>query len=498
MQLIDAWTRLDNGLKAFEPVWRPQPFRLVTQSIATSNAWQHPLHERALELDEPTFQTLFNDGSNNNAMLYDWIQDVFVDLTNTSSTDSSGDDQNEGHSVAMVQLQYQAQLFGSMVDVLQELPTQQAGDIFQPPSYSGRTQPREANGVPGRKWEQVEAFSRLVPEGSNPIVDWCSGKGHLARWMHTSTCTCEIRGRPVHCLEIDQNLVRSGELLTKKQKSIPQNGGIEFYEHDVLTDPLPSNLEGTDYTHTALHACGELHRTALVAAATQQARAVVVVPCCYEKHFGVASNSDSDTIYHTFRPLSDVANKHTSLSITRDDLFLAVADGVVTASAKEAKVREKEMAWRLAFDLWRTDIQLKLGTSDDQMFSSTSEYPTVHVPSAPYRLLAEDDFALFLRHCVMSKGRSSAARKRLEPALNAALTNGSRVLLEDYAVRGEELRLRVERLELVRRAFQRPFEMWLATDYGLFLEEKGYQVDLRTLCDRSITPRNIAIVAQRL
>lgn len=488
MQLIDAWTRLDHGLTAFEPVWRPQPFRLVTPSPTSrsNTAWQHPLHERALELDEPTFQTLFNDGSNSNALLYDWMQDVLADLasttsgTGTSSTCSSGDGENEGHSVA--RLQYQAQSFGSMVDVLEQLPTRQAGDIHQPPLYSGRTQPREANGVPGRKWEQVEAFSRLVPEGSNPIIDYCSGKGHLARWMHTSTCRCGSSrgGRPVHCLEIDPNLCRSGELLTKKQKTIQPNN-VVFYEHDVLMDPLPSNLQGTDYTYTALHACGELHRTALVSAATQQARAIVVVPCCYEKHFGVASNFQ-------FQPLSAVANKHTSLSITRDDLFLAVADGVVTASAKEAKVREKEMAWRLAFDLWRTDITDIQSGTDNQMFS---------VPSAPYSLLAEDNFALFLRHCVTSKGRSSAARKMLEPALDAALSNGPRSL-EDYAVRGEELRLRVERLELVRRAFQRPFEMWLATDYGLFLEEKGYQVELRTLCDRNITPRNIAIVAQRL
>ena len=76
-----------------------------------------------------------------------------------------------------------------------------------------------------------------------------------------------------------------------------------------------------------------------------------------------------------------------------------------------------------------------------------------------------------------------------------SLLNGPRSL-EDYAAREEELRLRVERHELVRRAFRRPFEMWLATEYGLFLEEKGYQVDLRTLCDRAhtITPHNIAII----
>ena len=460
-----------------DPVWRPQPFRnVISGGRSDTSTWQHPLHERALGLDETTFQALLrhDNGSGGSSLMYEWMQDALDDLADANDTARA-----------------QAQAFGSMMDVIKQLPAWRAGDIQnQAPLYSGRTQPREASGVPGRKWEQVEAFTRLVPDGSNPIVDWCSGKGHLARWMHTSSSTCGrnyrgVGGRQVHCLEINPNLCRSGEELTQKQRSIQPNG-VLFYEHDVLSDSLPSNLQGADYTYTALHACGELHRTALVSAAAQQAKTVVVVPCCYEKHFSSnASNLDEASRDRAFQPLSVVAKERSSLLITRDDLFLAVADGVVTASVKEAKMREKEMAWRLAFKLWWKDVDI----TDSAAFL---EYT---VPSAPNRLLVEDDFALFLRHCITSKGRSSAARKRLEPALDAALSN--RRNLEEYAARGEVLRMEVERLELVRRVFQRPFELWLTADYGLFLEENGYEVDMLQLCDRSITPRNIAIVAQR-
>lgn len=275
----------------------------------------------------------------------------------------------------------------------------------------------------------------------------------------------------------------------EKQRKIPPND-VMFYEHDVLTDVLPSNLRGANYTHTALHACGELHRTALVSAVNERAQTLVLVPCCYEKHFSIGGNT-------VVQPLSDAASSRTSLSFTRDDLFLSVADGVVTAGAKEAKVREREQAWRLAFDLFRRDVESAAG-------AASASLDHLHVPSAPYHLLAESDFASFLRHCVVADGYNSAARRQLEPALNDILSSASSLngesghrSLEAYAERGEELRQQVERLELIRRAFQRPFEMWLTIDYALFLEENGYAVEMRQLCDRAITPRNVAIVAQR-
>ena len=68
-----------------------------------------------------------------------------------------------------------------------------------------------------------------------------------------------------------------------------------------------------------------------------------------------------------------------------------------------------------------------------------------------------------------------------------------------FAQRGEALRRKVERLELVRRTFSRPLELWLALDMALFLQETGdYQtVRLQRLCDRTVTPRNVAVVALR-
>ena len=498
MQLIDAWTHLNHGLTVFESVWRPQPFRLAVAS-SSSPSWQHPLHQKAADLDDATFR----DINSSNEVLRDWVTDCLSDL----ATDNNDDTYDENGNT----YQLQSEAFQSMLDVLQEFPTpntsQQANEKT---TYSGRTQPREANGIPGRKWEQVEAFTKLVPKGNNnqyPIIDWCSGKGHLARWMHhssnanESSCGCGCRGRPVHCLEIDSKLCRAGERLTKKQTTIPTNTGVMFYEHDVLNDALPSTLQGENFTYTALHACGELHRTALRVAVQNRVRDVVIAPCCYEKHFGRHDTADNDNDGLLFQPLSTVVKDRTSLSIHREDLFLAVADGIVTSNAKEANVREKEQAWRLAFELWRRDQEVSHSQSSSEQHLS--------VPSAPYRILADDNFPLFVHHCITSKGRNSVERSSLQPAFTAALLNNAKKSsttrladnhhhLDEYAVKGEALQRLVERQELIRRAFQRSFELWLTMDCGLFLEESGYTVELQQLCDRSITPRNVVIVAHHL
>ena len=132
-----------------------------------------------------------------------------------------------------------------------------------PPSR--RTQPRAARGIPGRKWEQIQRFTTLMPpipghDKQNTIVDWCSGKGYLARGLHACGCCSEV-----HCLELDAALCAAGEAHARA-KALP----IAFHEYDVLgSAPLPAALRVPHITHTALHACGELHRTALRTAAAE-------------------------------------------------------------------------------------------------------------------------------------------------------------------------------------------------------------------------------------
>jgi hypothetical protein len=55
----------------------------------------------------------------------------------------------------------------------------------------------------------------------------------------------------------------------------------------------------------------------------------------------------------------------------------------------------------------------------------------------------------------------------------------------------------VRRFELVRHAFRRPLELWLVLDIALGLEERGFEVQIGRFCARTLTPRNLLVVAER-
>ena len=52
-----------------------------------------------------------------------------------------------------------------------------------------------------------------------------------------------------------------------------------------------------------------------------------------------------------------------------------------------------------------------------------------------------------------------------------------------------------DRIELVRHVFRRAIEVWLVLDRALYLQQHGYQVSIKTFCEKQLTPRNILILA---
>ena len=52
-------------------------------------------------------------------------------------------------------------------------------------------------------------------------------------------------------------------------------------------------------------------------------------------------------------------------------------------------------------------------------------------------------------------------------------------------------------MELVRKAYRRPLEVWLVADLAMYLEENGYDAEIRTLCAKEVTPRNMVVVGVR-
>ncbi|MFO7993934.1 MAG: methyltransferase [Marinobacter sp.] len=298
-----------------------------------------------------------------------------------------------------------------------------------------------ATDMPGRKRLQSGAFASAIEPLRHDVLDWCCGKGHLARTL-APLCDGSISG-----FERNPALVDDGNRLAGKF-----GDPVSLLCQDVMDDRLvlPAASHGV-----ALHACGDLHRRLMRRGADDGLPRLSFSPCCY--HLMDAPD---------YQPLSGRAGDWRGrLELGRNDLRLAVQE-TVTAPERVRQQTRRIGRWRQGFD----GLQRHLRGVDDYL----------PVPSHPAALLS-GDFAGFCRW--------AAARK--------ALALPEETDFDHWEGHGERRLQEVRRHELVRHLFRRPLELWLVLDYALFLEERGYDVRLGTFCQRQLTPRNLLIDAVR-
>ena len=281
-------------------------------------------------------------------------------------------------------------------------------------------------GTSGRR----QSVRRRAVDRKRSVVDWCSGKGHLARVLcHRDCCSS------AHCLELDEALCASGG--TEHRPS------HRFHCHRRARRRSAAAATAQLLRAHGLHACGDLHRRALTTACREQARRIALVPCCYHKVGPEA-----------FSPLSRrVAAESALLPLRTAELQLATAQ---TASASTA-ARAREQRWRLAIDAWQREAR-----GEDAYLSA---------PSAPVRLLRSDaGFAEFCEFFGTAPGRSAAERRAGQRAApHGGRRDGVSPLLR--AGRGGEAARAAA--EEVRRQYSRPLELWLCADMLLHLGEEG-------------------------
>ncbi|MBI6565478.1 methyltransferase [Pseudomonas synxantha] len=292
--------------------------------------------------------------------------------------------------------------------------------------------------VPGRKWQQIEAFGAALNFAETPThwLDWCAGKGHLGRRLLQP-------GQQLTCLEYDPALVASGQALSDRH-NLPAAHRLQNVMADMAIDP--------EHTPVALHACGDLHVRLLQLASAAGCKQLALAPCCYNR-----INADH------YQALS-AAGRASRLQLSIDDLGLPLSE-TVTAGNRVRQQRDTSMARRLGFDR----LQRQLRGCDEYL-------PT---PSLPASWL-DKPFADYCRELANLKGLSTG-----EQDWTALEAHGWRRLAE------------VRNLELVRGLFRRPLEMWLVLDRALFLQERGYNVEVGSFCETALTPRNLMVLAER-
>lgn len=297
--------------------------------------------------------------------------------------------------------------------------------------------------VPGRKWQQIEAFASRLSFAAQPKhwLDWCSGKGHLGRRLLGAD-------QQLTCLEFDPALVASGQALSQRH---------HLHALHVEQDVLAANtalLLNADHTPVALHACGDLHVRLMQLASAAGCRQLAIAPCCYNR------------ISRTEHQALSFAASGSALQLSLEDLSLPMNE-TVTAGARVRRQRDTSMARRLAFDLLQRQVR------------GVDEYlPTPSLPSA----WLDKPFADYCRDLAALKELSTIGAPDWV-ALEAA---------------GWQRLAEVRNLELLRGLFRRPLELWLNLDRALFLTEQGYVVRLGTFCETPLTPRNFLLLAERV
>lgn len=305
---------------------------------------------------------------------------------------------------------------------------------------------REPAAVPGRKWQQIQAFVDSLAVTDLPAVEWCSGKAHLGRWY------AQCGGARVDALEWNGELVIAGNQLAQRE-----HASVQVHHVDVLSPAAKNTLHGF-LNHgrqmLALHACGQLHIQLLhLCAQEKDATAIALAPCCYQL-----------IPQDQYQPLSALA-RAANMPLTKLDLHTAVQESV-TSPERVSKQRRQLQAWRLGFDVLQREVR------------GVDEY--LHTPSAPLSILPAG-FQVFCERMAVGKG------VELPPGIPFAA----------YEQQGMQRFSEVNALDLPRLLFRRVLELWLVLDRAVYLRESGYRVNVSTFCERALTPRNLLMQAHR-
>jgi SAM-dependent methyltransferase len=304
--------------------------------------------------------------------------------------------------------------------------------------------PAAWRGVALRKRGQIAAFlPALEPlaRGAVRVVDVGAGKGHLSR------LAAELFGRDTVAWERDPAHTRAGELRASERAHELGELSLRFVVADVLlNEPV---LHASDLA-VGLHACGELGDR-LVASAARAGCDLALVSCCLQKLRATTRLPLSRAAHHLELPRAALGLTNLTLG----------ADGVEATLAENLRAREARVGLRLL--LRERGLTLAAG----------EEMRGINRRTAQRGL-----FELANRACSVRSLAAPEEQEVARSARSAALAHA-----------------RIRRLSLPRNLLARLVELAVVLDRAQLLEERGLAVRVARLCERDLTPRNLALFA---
>lgn len=319
-------------------------------------------------------------------------------------------------------------------------PATELAELINIPPAGPPLSPQEPpKGIPGRKWQQINAFIAAHTNMHLPILEWCAGKGYLGEAIS------QHYQLPVTALEIDPQLVAAGNARAKGDSPLRQ-----IIRCDVMSNDVHQQLTPTQHL-VALHACGGLHQRFLRLAVAHNSPQLSLAPCCYHR------------FNDTYTVLSQQF-KNSALHLSSSDLRSAVRQ-TNTARHGETSARRTLQAWHLGL----RELLPVLGADKTAALRSLPQH------------WSKRSFAEFTQ--------AQLDHKNIRHALPSGLA--------DFELAGWQQLHRAEAIDLLRMAFRRALELRCVLDSLLYLQEQGYQCSLSEFCSASLSPRNLLIQAQK-
>jgi len=296
--------------------------------------------------------------------------------------------------------------------------------------------------------ERLAPFiAELVQEQKlNEVVDIGGGVGHLAQTL------AHHYGFKVTSLDMDPELQRSGvRWQLHKWEDSPHR--VTFQEHRVeRADKKFAALMGSETLTTGLHTCGGLGVAHMEAGALARA-AVVNMPCCYHK--------------------LDIADCNLSSSAQTHPLPWNLF-ALTLAAGAHRKVTLKDVQFRDKMKYFRYTLHFLLHDE----FGIKGQVTLGNCPPELY----DGSFAVYAREQLTRLQLTSAwSDEKLDAYF---MEENNQTLIKQMLAAAT-----------VRDVMGRALEAAIITDRALWMEERGYHVDINEIFDPAVSPRNLALIA---
>lgn len=282
------------------------------------------------------------------------------------------------------------------------------------------------------------------------VVDIGGGIGLLAQTMNN------VYHHKVLSVDLDPVMQETGRNRHEKNARGPHK--VEYHNINVSAEDVRFiSLLDSETLTLGLHTCGNLANDQLWASARAGAKSLINLGCCYHKLFPQTQNISRFTQDHP-------------------DKFVLSQFALTLASRAHRKMDEKDYDLKEKVKLYRYTIHFLLHDE----YGMKKIAPLGNSPPKLY----DERFSVY---ALDNLGRLGVEIKHSAAELDAYYDDpGRQELISNMLVAG-----------LVRNAFGRLLELYIQLDRVIYLEENGYTARILEIFEEPVSPRNLAIVANR-